>query len=623
MGIRGISRIQGTSASKLGMVAGFKRLWAIFDAGERRGLVLLLGLILLLAFVEMVGVSSIMPFLAVASDPTLVESNRYLAWAYGLLGFESTSSFLVFLGASVTAFIVLQNLFTILVKYAKARFSHMRGHSLSQRLLAKYLSHPYVFFLNQNSADLSKNVLGEVQHVVNGYLTPMLDGITDIVVVVAVAFVLLMIDPWVAVLVALVVGGVYGLIFFGVKRWLSRLGQKRLDANTERFTTTMEAMAGIKDVKLLGKERFFLERFARPSRRMARASTKIDVIGKTPAFLLNAVMYGGIVGAITVIMAYSDDVSRYVPIIGVYVLAGSRLMPKVQNLFLALSKVRAYQSVVELVFDHLAHTEYPAGKAPAETALSALEITPLPFDRELSIENISFHYPGAEEHVIHNQNLSIHKNTTVGLVGATGCGKTTLVDIVLGLLRPTEGRLLIDGVEVTEENLRAWQANLGYVPQSIYLTDGTITDNIAFGIPAERIDHEAVHRAAHIANLGQFIENELPGAYNATIGERGLRLSGGQRQRLGIARALYSDPHVLVMDEATSALDGLTESAIMEAIETLTGSKTIIIIAHRLATLKDADVIYMLDKGRVVAQGTYEGLLSGNELFQQMARVSE
>ncbi|SIR05380.1 ABC-type bacteriocin/lantibiotic exporter, contains an N-terminal double-glycine peptidase domain [Alkalispirochaeta americana] len=625
--MRAIARAQKGKPSNLSLTASIRLFWKILDASERRSLVLVLFMILILAFVEMAGVGSIMPFLAVAADPTLVETNPYLSRAYEFFGFTSTTRFLIFLGVVVTSFIVMQNLFTILVKYAKARFAYMRGHSLSSRLLATYLSNPYVFFLNQNSTELSKNVLAEVRMLVNRYITPLLDGITDCVVCISVAAILIAVDPLVASVVALVVGGLYGLIFLGVRGVLSVLGRRRLRANTERFTATMEALAGIKDVKLLGKERFFLERFAKPSKKMARASTKIDVIGKSPAFLLNAIVYGGIVTAITMIMALSENPGEYIPVIGLYVFAGSRLMPKVQHIFVALAKVQAYQSTVELIFEHFnqsdSSTGARSGMVDALSAPSALEVEPLPFTREISLENLSFTYPGASEGVIHNQSLTISRNTTIGLVGTTGCGKTTLVDIILGLLRPTEGRVCVDGVEVTEENLRTWQANLGYVPQSIYLTDGTITENIAFGIPPEHLDHQAVRRAAHIANLGHFIEEELPGGYDGTVGERGLRLSGGQRQRLGIARALYTNPDVLVMDEATSALDGMTESAIMEAIEELTGSKTIIIIAHRLATLRKADTIYLLDKGRIVARGSYEELLAENSAFQDMARVSE
>ncbi len=620
MSVKAHAKTAAYGKAETGIVEGFRELWSIFDRNERRQLLLLFALILMLAFVEMVGVSSIMPFLAVAANPALIETNPYLARAFEMLGFESREIFLIFLGSVVAGFIVLQNAFTILVKYAKARFSNMRGHAMAYRLMNTYLSKPYVFYLNQNSSELTKNVLGEVKHVIDGYLTPMLDGLTDIVVCIAVAAVLIAVNPGAAIVVALTVGLVYGLIYFGVRRWLVQLGTRRLNANKDRYKATMEAFAGIKDVKLLGKESFFLERFAKPSVRNAKANTLINVIGKTPAFVLNAVVYGGIIGAITLIMVVTDDVARYIPVIGVYVLAGSRLMPKVQNLFAMLSKMRAFQPVVELMFEQLGQSTGEQAPAPG---LSAIDVTPLPFEREIRIESMSFAYPNTEEPVIPGLNLTIAKNTTVGLVGATGCGKTTTVDIVLGLLRPTSGEIYIDNTALTEDNLRAWQANLGYVPQSIYLSDDTVTRNIAFGIPDERIDHEAVRRAAEIANLGQFIENELPGAYNAQIGERGLRLSGGQRQRLGIARALYTDPSVLVMDEATSALDGMTEGAIMEAMDRLTGSKTIIIIAHRLATLKDADTIYMLDKGRIVAQGTYAGLMAGNEAFQQMARVSE
>jgi ABC-type multidrug transport system fused ATPase/permease subunit len=252
---------------------------------------------------------------------------------------------------------------------------------------------------------------------------------------------------------------------------------------------------------------------------------------------------------------------------------------------------------------------------------SFLDVAPIPFEKSIELRGISFTYPASPEPVIRDQTLSIKSNTTVGIVGATGCGKTTLVDIILGLLRPQQGEILVDGVPVTDANLREWQANLGYVPQNIYLCDGQHHANIAFGVPSDRIDTAAVKRAAEVANLAHFIETDLAEGYDASVKERGLRLSGGQKQRLGIARALYSDPSVLVLDEATSALDGVTESVIMEAIDKLGGKKTIVIIAHRLTTLMGADVIYLMDKGRIVAQGTYKETHGDERAVQRMGRV--
>jgi ATP-binding cassette, subfamily B, bacterial PglK len=600
-----------------GMLSGVGKLWKIFNKKEKKGMIILLFMILVLSFVEVVGVGSMLPFLAVAADPDIIESNQYLKKAYDILGFINKNSFLLFLGTSVAGFIILRNVFAALVKYAKSRFSNTVGHNMACRLLGNYLSRPYVFFLNENSSNLSKNVLGEVQQILKGYIQPLLNTVTDLVVGLSIGSVLIIIEPVAAGVVAGSIGLIYGIIFFVVKKKLVKLGKIRLLANKERYKSTMEVMAGIKDVKLLGKERFFLEKFIKPSKRMANANIKIAVMGKIPNHILNAILNGGLVLTITLFLVLTEDFTKYIPIIGVYVLAGNRLMPRFKHLFENFSKMRAYQNVVELMLDHLSHI--PEIPLPEKKK----NIIPMPFIKEINLQNITFTYPETEEAVIHEQTFVIKKNTTVGLVGPTGCGKTTLVDILLGLLRPEKGEVLIDGVKVGDLNIRNWQANLGYVPQTIYLSDDTITANIAFGINEKKIDFEAVKKAAEVANLTDFIENELPEGYNTKVGERGIRLSGGQRQRLGIARALYADPAVIVMDEATSALDGITEGIVMEAIEKLTGSKTIIIIAHRLTTLIEADVIYMLDKGKVIAEGTYNELMETNDHFQKMSRVEK
>ncbi len=602
--------------SENSMWSGFKSLWRILNKKERRGMMILLSIILALSFIEMLGISSILPFLAVASKPDLVNTNLYLNTAYRFLGFNHIKDFLILLGCIVAGFIFLRSAFNILVKYAKSRFSNMLGHNMASRLLGNYLSRPYVFFLNENSSNLSKNVLGEVNQVLTGYITPLFNTTTDLIVGLSICLVIIIIDPVAAGLVTLSIGGIYGGIYLLVRKALITFGNRRLDANRERYKSTIEVMEGIKDVKLLGKERFFLEKFIKPSKKMAKANIRIAVIGKVPNYIMNAFVDGSIVIIITLILAFSDDFTRYLPVIGVYVLAGNRIMPRFKDLFESFSSLRANQIVVEMMLEHLSHV--PEVPLPDK---SSIIIEPLLFEKEIHLKNISFTYPKTEEPVIHDQTFIIPKNTTVGLVGPTGCGKTTLVDILLGLLRPESGGIIVDGLPVNDNNIRNWQVNLGYVPQSIYLSDDTITANIAFGVHENKIDHEAVRRAAQVANVADFIENELPDGYKSTIGERGVRLSGGQRQRLGIARALYTDPAVLVMDEATSALDGITESVVMEAIEKLTGSKTIIIIAHRLTTLAGADVIYMLDKGRVIDHGTYKELMNSNKHFQKMSRI--
>ncbi|TVR29706.1 MAG: ABC transporter ATP-binding protein [Spirochaetaceae bacterium] len=599
------------------MIKGLRLLWTVFSRAERRKFVILCLMLLMLALLEVVGIGSIAPFLAVAAQPELIETNRYLNWAYTTFGFDSHRAFFVALGIAVAGFIVVRNMFNALTDYAKARFAHGRGHTMARQLLARYLGHPYIFFLNQNSADLSKNVLSEVQTLMKGFLIPFLDGLANLVIAALIIGFLIAINPAVsgvvAVVIVLMYGGTYGLI----RSRLYKLGKQRIKANRERFKATSEALGGIKDVKMLGKEKVFVDRFSGPSRRMATLLARKKILGAVPKYFLQSIMFGGIILGVTLVIATQDDFAALIPLIGVYAYAANRLQPAFKNMFKDLAQLRSHQAVVELVHKHL-----NVDHAERLPKFKLREIQPLPFERRIALQDIRFRYPDTDEDVIKEQSLEIQKNSIVGLVGPTGCGKTTLVDIILGLLPPTAGRILIDDTPLDETNMRNWQVNLGYVPQHIYLSDDSITRNIAFGIPDEDIDTDAVRRAAHIANLGDFIETELPRHYDTVVGERGVRLSGGQRQRLGIARAVYTDPQVLILDEATSALDGLTEDAIMDAIHSLTGTKTIIIIAHRLTTLVECDTIFMLDKGRITARGNYQELLAQNSRFQRMAKVS-
>ena len=295
-------------------------------------------------------------------------------------------------------------------------------------------------------------------------------------------------------------------------------------------------------------------------------------------------------------------------------------MPSLQQIYTNVSTMRYNYAALDLLYNDFA--QFPNSfilteKLPANSA----QMIPLTFQNKIELNDVIYRYPSTNENVINELDIKIHANTTVGIVGSTGSGKTTIIDIILGLLKPSAGNLKVDELSITEENVRNWQLNLGYVPQSIYLTDDTITKNIAFGIPESDIDLEAVKRAANIANIDKFIINDLPDGFNTLVGERGVRISGGQRQRIGIARALYRDPKILILDEATSALDGITENAIMDAINKLSHQKTIIMIAHRLTTVKACDVIYILENGKVIESGTYTELMDSSHRFQNMANI--
>jgi ABC-type multidrug transport system fused ATPase/permease subunit len=585
---------------------------AILTDRERRRLGMLLVALTVMAGIEVVGVSSILPFLAVAAKPDTIFSNHYLNWVYDKMGTTTTNQFLILLGVAAVCALILRNGFHAITQYLLVRFTAMRKHALSSRLFAKYLRKDYVYFLDHNSASLSRNILTEATQVVRGILVPCMDVAARGIASLAIVLLLVVVNPQLAIVSMLVLGGLYTVIYLIVRRKLASSGKERLVANTERFKTAAEAFGGIKDVKLLGKETVFLRKYAQPSKAVATSEAYNELVGNFPKFVLETVTFGGIIAVVLYLLVSGGTMGEALPIIGLYAIAGYRLMPSLRSLFTDVATVRFNRTALEVLYRDLTELNQESPRVAPKK-----RITP---SSQIEFRDVSFTYPNTSIAVIHNQTLRIEANTTVGLVGATGCGKTTVVDILLGLLKPERGSLLVDGVEIGPHNLSEWQASLGYVPQTIYLSDDTMAKNIAFGIPEAEIDPKAVERAARTANLHDFVVNELPKGYDSVIGERGIRLSGGQRQRIGIARAVYHEPAVLVLDEATSSLDGITESAVIEAIAGMAHSKTIIMIAHRLTTVKDCDLIYLLEKGRVVAHGTYARLMERSTVFRRMAR---
>jgi ABC-type multidrug transport system fused ATPase/permease subunit len=592
-----------------------RRLLALLDVRERRQFALLFVMILAMGLLDMVGVASILPFLAVLSNRDIVQDNSVLAFVYDTLGFASTDGFLVFLGVVTLAFVVLGQGFKALTLYAVNRFSKMREYTIGARLLAGYLHQPYAWFLNRHSADLGKTVLSEVGGVVGGALVPAARGLAQGAVVISLVALLVVVNPFAAAVTALVVAGSYGLVFTVSRRYLSHIGRERLRANEERFRVAQEAMGGIKDVKLLGLEPSYLARFDAPASRFARYHAAAQAIAETPRFILEAIVFGTMMVLLLVLLARAEGrLEAVLPVIGVYAFAGARLFPALQQLYASITQMRFAGAALDAL-----HTDLMTTSVPKEVASPP---APLRLRERLVLRDVRYAYPGAERPAIAGLDLAIGANTTVGLVGATGAGKTTAVDVVLGLLEPDGGTLEVDGVGVDAGNRRAWQRTLGYVPQQIFLTDDSVAANIALGVPRAEIDMAAVERAARIAELHDFVVRELPQGYATAIGERGVRLSGGQRQRIGIARALYHDPDVLILDEATSALDNRTERAVMDAVHNLGHAKTIVMIAHRLSTVRDCDAIFMLEQGRCVAAGTYDELLDRSRSFRELAQAS-
>lgn len=591
-----------------------KLIFSLLNKKEKQKLIVVLFLMIIGGFFEIVGVGSITPFFSILADPDIIETNKYLNYFYTVFEFTNLNSFLFYAGAMVVLFLLINNIVRALISYVSHRYSAMRLHFIAMRLFRKYLAQPYLYFLNKNSSELSKNILGEVTTYVHKVLSIFLKLITNIIIAISLLILLFIVDPVICIISTLVLTASYLIIYGSVRNYLAVKGRERAKANAVKYKVVSEVFGGIKDVKILNKEHVFIEEFSGPSREYAVNDAVSDVVSEFPKYIMETVAFGGIIFLILVLIGQGNDFNKVLPIVTLYAFAGYRLLPALQKIFSALTKIKYNIPIVELLQNDFLNLQDPV---PQKEVFSGKRIN---LTNKIEVNNISFSYPGADTAIISSQSLIIEANTTVALVGPTGCGKTTMVDLIMGLLYVNGGEIIVDGSEITKDNIREWQNNIGYIPQNIFLLDSSIKKNIAFGIPDDQIDINSVRRAAAIANLDSFIEKELESGYEQIVGERGVRLSGGQRQRIGIARAVYHNPSVLIMDEATSALDNITELAIMEAINNLSHEKTIIMIAHRLSTVQKCDRIFLMNGGVIEDQGSYDELLSGNKHFQKMAR---
>jgi ABC-type multidrug transport system fused ATPase/permease subunit len=597
------------------MIDSFRKLRDLLDQRERRNAMRLLALMLVMGLVEVLGVASIMPFMAVLSNPDLIQTNPYLSAVYEGLDFDDRSKFLIFLAAVAFIVVVGRIAGTALTSYATARYGEMRSSTLSTRLLENYMRRPYSWFLNHHSADMGKRVLTEVDWVIKGSLIPALRLISQGATAVFLIALVLFVQPLVALTVLLVLGGAYFIIYLNLRRYLSKIGGERFTANFRRHLTVNEAMAGIKELKAGGLERAYLRRFSQAAHHFGRLKSLHVVANEMPRHVLEALAIGAILSVVIVLLVVQGrDISRMFPVLALYAFVGLRLLPAIQQV---------YASVVSLRFNSPALNALHADLKDANNApivgFAGVSSKPLRLRRLLELRNVTFTYPNAERPSLYKLSISIPARSTIGFVGSTGAGKTTVVDVILGLLEPQTGDVIVDNVRITSENSHNWRHTIGYVPQHIFIADETVAANVALGAPPDKIDMKAVEQSARMAGLHDFVIRELPQAYNTKVGEQGIRLSGGQRQRIGIARALYHDPDVLILDEATSALDNVTERVIIDAVHNLSHRKTILIIAHRLTTVRACDQLFLLKDGRLRAQGTYDDLLNADEGFRQMA----
>jgi ABC-type multidrug transport system fused ATPase/permease subunit len=557
--------------------------------------------------VQVFGIVSIMPFISVVSNQEMIHENQYLQWTYNFFNFNNNKEFIIFLGIAVVAITLFANLIIAVTRWIETKLLTYIGTRLQSNLLEHYLYKPYTFFLQRNSATLAKTLLGETNQAINGVLLAGIEMVNMGFVSLMVVILLVVIDPSLALISFAVLGLLFGGVSYFVRKKLQVIGKKRVKANGDRFKSAQESLSGIKDIKLMGKEQAYLYYFSRSVKSLLRYNEYGRIYQQIPPIIMEMVVISGLMALVLYFIMARGGIMEALPIITLFAFAAYRLKPSLQGFFQKWATVKYNTAALENIIEDLEADE-------DLTERNFNDGIRLSLKNMICVKNLNFSYPNSANPALKYINLKITANTSVAFVGPSGSGKTTLVDVIMGLLRRDSGKIVVDDMAVEGDGWRKWQNNIGYIPQHIYLTDDSIAANIAFGIRQKDINYEQVKTAARAAHLDGFIEG-LPEGYETIVGERGVRLSGGQRQRIGIARSLYHDPDVLVMDEATSALDTRTENAVMEAIYNLSGTKTILIIAHRLSTVQKCDKIFVLNEGKLVEEGTYDELLMNEEFF--------
>ncbi len=595
----------------LSFLGPFKRLYSILPRSSKKGLYGVALVSLITALFETLSVASILPFMALVMDPGIIDQYPAVKQLLSTIGIRSQQAELITAGLLTIFVLGIGNGISATNLWVQTRYLARTRCALSSELFAGYMRLPYSFHIQRDAASLHRVIGGDVESALSGFLASLLlvvgKGLSALILIALIVVV----NPLVALGSVLVLGGAYLMVYRIIRAKQSELGAKMVNASTVLGRTAIEGLAGVKELRILGREATASEQYSRTIKILTETNTSNIFATALPRYVIEIFAYAGIV-AVTLVLVLKGDAAEAMPSLALYALAGNRLVPTFQQLFAGAITIQYHTHAVDSLEADLKEVR------TAQFADLTLQAPPMAFKKEISLKKVGFKYPSANRNALTDITLTIPQNQSVGLVGKTGSGKTTLADILLGLYPANEGMITIDQVPLTEQNERAWRQRVGYVPQNVFLTNATIAQNIALGIPKELINYDAVNKAAKMAQALEFID-QLPDRFDTMVGERGVKLSGGQKQRLGIARALYHDPDVLVFDEATSALDGMTEDAVMEAVQSLSSERTMILIAHRLRTIQACDRILMLEAGRIVADGKYEDLMSMSEAFQKLA----
>ena len=598
------------------MLSVIKEIFSLLSNDQRKKFYILQVLVILMAFTELLGIASIAPFMALVGDMSLLEKDGIYSKLYQLSGIKDPINFLFITGIGVLIALTLSTVVSIFTTWRLSLYGSSVGVQLADRLYSHYMKQDWQFHASGSSAQLTKQVSTESTRISNSIIQPLMQMNAKVVLAIFIAVSILIYNPIVAIAGLLMFASGYLLMYKFVRKALILNGKRLSTVATNRFRLMNEGFGGIKDVLLLNRNKDFIDRFSLEGDVQAKAQGLNQTIAQVPRFFIELLAFGAMIGLVLILIkTHHGDLGTVLPILAVYALACFKLLPALQQIYSSITQIKGNIAAFESVKEDLINSQ-------EELSVSkSLPLNELSITKEISLKNIHFAYPNKSTYAVNDVSISIPANHVIGIVGSSGSGKSTLIDIILGLLTPQKGEIYIDNTLITSNNKRGWQDLLGFVPQSIFLSEGSIAENVAFGIPAHEINYKQVMKAIDLAHLTELV-SELPEGIHTKVGERGVQLSGGQRQRIGIARALYNQADVLIFDEATSALDGITEKIIMDAIHDFTGQKTIIMIAHRLKTVQKCDTIYLMEKGKIIDHGTYDYLVENNPTFREMAKHS-
>jgi len=596
-----------------------KELFQLLTPNQRQNFYILQVLVVFMALFEILGVASIAPFMALVGDMSILEQENIFSQVYKLSGMISHSQFVFFVGVAVLIILLISAIISTLTTWKLAMFATKVGSEISDRLYSHYLKQNWLFHASGSSAQLTKKIANESSRVTSLVLQPLMMINAKIVLALFMSSAIFIYNPKVAIIGLVIFLISYLILYKFVRKVLHRNGKAISDVFELRYRLMNEGFGGIKDILLLGCDDSFIKRFEDSSKTLAYSQGTNIALAQVPRYFMELVAFGSMIALVLyLIVAHEGDLGLVLPILSVYALAGFKLLPAFQQVYNNVANIKgnisAFESIHQDLIDSTKQnfiTLKDEGKYE-KNIHSRVDIT---------LTNIEFAYPGKSKLAISQLNMKINANSVIGIVGPSGSGKSTLIDILLGLIKPQSGILMVDGQEINKHNLRAWQNSIGFVPQSIFLSEGNIAENIAFGVPEKEIDYDKVKKSLNLAHLDKFVELLDQGIFTK-VGERGVQLSGGQRQRIGIARALYNEVDVLMFDEATSALDGITEKMIMEAIHDFSGKKTVIMIAHRLKTVKKCDYIFLMEEGKIIDEGSYNQLFLTNDKFKEMTEYA-